>query len=264
MTPEAKTPEAVTPEPMTLQQLRGNLEAVQERIAAAAQRCGRDPAEVRLLAVTKTHPEHMVDLAFQAGMRLFGENRVQEAVAKYGSLPTGPAAGPSGEQPPAPRWLGSELHLIGHLQRNKARLAAGLFGCVQSIDKLDTAEALARACRERGRAMDVLREMNTSGEACKSGCQEEEALLEAAGAVRELAPLRLRGLMTVGPLTEDAGRVASAFARLRRLYERLRSAAPSIDVLSMGMSGDFEIAVQEGATMVRLGTVLFGARSART
>ncbi len=241
---------------MTLEQLRGNLERVRERIAAAAGRSGRSADQVRLMAVTKTHPDSMVDLAWQAGIRLFGENRVQEAAAKYGGGPL-----PGGEHSPAGgRWPGCELHLIGHLQRNKARQAAGLFGCVQSIDKRETAEALAKACGEAGRSIDVLLEMNTSGEPSKSGFLEESALLEAAGALSSLSGLRLRGLMTVGPLTEEVGPIAAAFARLRRLYERLRAEAPGIDVLSMGMSGDFEIAVQEGATMVRLGTVLFGPR----
>jgi len=251
---------------MTLEQLRGNLERVRERIAAAALRSGRNPAEIQLLAVTKTQPDVVVDLAWRAGLRLFGENRVQEAAGKYGTpraAAPGPAgqAGPDREGAPAGRWPGIDLHLIGHLQRNKARLAAGLFGCVQSIDKLETAEALDRACQQAGRSIDVLLEMNTSGEASKSGFQEESALLEAAAALRGLGALRLRGLMTVGPLTEDPGRVAQAFARLRGLYERVRRESPGVDVLSMGMSGDFEIAVQEGATMVRLGTVLFGPRA---
>jgi len=247
---------------MTLEQLRGNLERVRERVAAAALRCGRDAAEVRVLAVTKTHPDCVVDLAWQAGIRLFGENRVQEAAAKYGPLrpAVGTGSGQSGEGAPNDRWPGIELHLIGHLQRNKARTAAGLFGCVQSIDKLQTAEALNRACQEAGRSVDVLLELDTSGEASKSGFDEESALLETAAAIRALGCLRLRGLMTVGPLTEDSGRIGGAFARLRRLFERMRRDSAGLDVLSMGMSGDFEIAVQEGATMVRLGTVLFGPR----
>jgi pyridoxal phosphate enzyme (YggS family) len=240
---------------MTLEELRGNLERVRERMARAAQGSGRTAAAVQLLAVTKTLPEHYIDLAWQAGVRLFGENRVQEAVAKYGPQQTAPRAETGS------RRADIELHLIGHLQRNKARLAASLFGCVQSIDKVETAAALARACQEAGRSMDILLELNTSAEPSKFGFSEEAELLDAIGPIRELGSLRLRGLMTVGPFTEDASRIAGAFARLRRLYEQMRRDLPEFDVLSMGMSADFEIAIREGATMVRLGTILFGPRS---
>jgi pyridoxal phosphate enzyme (YggS family) len=240
---------------MTLEELRGNLKGVEERIARAALGSGRTAAAVQLLAVTKNLPEHYVDLAWQAGIRLFGENRVQEAVAKYGSLRADQGAATK------ERWAEIDLHLIGHLQRNKARPAAGLFGCVQSIDKLETAQALARVCQEAGRSMDILLELNTSEEPNKFGFSGEAALLDAAAAIRELTSLRLRGLMTVGPLTDDAGRVGRAFARLRTLYEQMRRDLPDLDVLSMGMSGDFEIAIEEGATMVRLGTILFGPRA---
>lgn len=244
---------------ISLDELRANLDRVRERMAAAARRSGRPEDAVSLLAVTKTHPQECVLLARRAGLRLFGENRVQEAVAKYGPLlDAGGARGPGPGTEPAPEL---ELHLIGHLQRNKARQAAGLFACVQSIDKLETAEALARACGEAGREMDVLLELNTSEEPGKFGFAADSELLEAVEPVRRHGCLRLRGLMTVGPLTEDAGRVRRAFARLRALYERLRPQLPGFDVLSMGMSGDFELAIEEGSTMVRLGTVLFGPRS---
>ncbi|MBN1834791.1 MAG: YggS family pyridoxal phosphate-dependent enzyme [Spirochaetales bacterium] len=235
--------------------MRENLERVRERIARAAQGCGRDAGEVRIMAVTKTHPVETVRAAWQAGVRLFGENRIQEAEGKYAPLLRASAdeGGLDG---------GLSLHLIGHLQRNKARAAASLFGCVQSIDKVETAEALERHCGEAGRVMDVLLELNTSGEESKFGCGSEGELRGVLERILPLEHLRVRGLMTVGPFTEDQGRIRSAFARLAALYARLREEYPqlSLDTLSMGMSGDFEAAVQEGATMVRLGTVLFGPR----
>lgn len=242
---------------ISLDELRRNLQSVRERMAAAAQRSGRPAEAVRLLAVTKTQPTECVQLARQAGLRLFGENRVQEAGAKYGPLLNGKRA--EGQGSSAEPEV--ELHLIGHLQRNKARQAAGLFACVQSIDKLQTAEALACACREAARDIDVLLELNTSEEPGKFGFTADSDLLEAVTPIRELGCLKIRGLMTVGPLSDDAARVGRAFARLRALHERIAAELPGFDVLSMGMSGDFEIAIEEGATMVRLGTVLFGPRA---
>jgi PLP dependent protein len=196
------------------------------------------------MAVTKGFPREVAEEASALGLTLFGENRVQEAEEKF-LVPPGPL----------------ELHLIGHLQRNKARAASGLFACVQSIDKVETAVALDVRCEERGRTMEVLLELNTSGEESKSGFRSREELLAALEAISRLAHLHVRGLMTVGPMTENQGEVRSSFAALRTLFEELRARGMSgFDTLSMGMSGDFEIAIEEGSTLVRIGTALFGKR----
>jgi pyridoxal phosphate enzyme (YggS family) len=231
---------------LNLDVFTGNLQSVRERMAAAAHRAGCDPANIRLLAVTKTFPFSYIDVARDAGLTLFGENRVQEAQGKYESLVSS----------------GIELHLIGHLQRNKAKIAASLFHCVQSIDKLQTAEALNRHCAEQDRKMEILLEFNTSGEDTKFGFQEEKELDEACENIARLDHLRIRGLMTVGPFTTDRDRVRRAFARLKTMYQGLQDRYPelALDTLSMGMSSDFEVAIEEGANLIRLGTVLFGSR----
>jgi pyridoxal phosphate enzyme (YggS family) len=233
--------------PPTLEGFTRNLLEARERIAQAAARAGRRPEEVRIMAATKTFPEDVVRIALAAGQRLFGENRVQEAAAKYAQL----------------RDL--ELHLIGHLQRNKARKAAELFSAVHSIDKLDTAQALEQACAAANRNMDVLLELNTSGEPTKFGFMSMEALLASVEPILALPHLRLRGLMTVGPFSADQERIRAAFRQLRDLYRRLQDEHPELamDMLSMGMSADFEAAVEEGSTLVRLGSALFGPRDNR-
>jgi pyridoxal phosphate enzyme (YggS family) len=224
-----------------------NLRSVRQRIARAAARSGREAGDIRLMAVTKTFPVDYVETARSAGLSLFGENRVQEAREKYGS----------------PVASEVELHLIGHLQRNKAGIAASLFGCVQSIDKLQTAETLNRHCARLGRSMDVLLELNTSGEPGKYGFADSGRLWRACEDIAGQDHLRVRGVMTVGPLTPDRDRVRRAFAALRECLEGLEEHFPELplDTLSMGMSGDFEIAIEEGANLIRLGTVLFGPRS---
>jgi PLP dependent protein len=226
--------------------LAANLAVVRSRIAEAARRAGRDAQSVRLMAVTKGFPSETVLEALEAGATLFGENRVQEAEAKFTGL--------------AGRC---ETHLIGHLQTNKARAAAALFHCVQSIDSVHTAQALSSRCEERGRSMDILLELNTSGEQSKSGFAGPGELAAALAEVEKLPGLRVRGLMTVGPLTDDTAAVRGAFASLRSAFENLAAGRAGFDTLSMGMSSDFEIAVEEGATLVRLGTALFGPRSPR-
>jgi PLP dependent protein len=220
------------------------LEEVRGRIDAAARRSGRDPTAVRLMAVTKGFPRDVVAAAGALGLTLFGENRVQEAEEKFLDAPDA-----------------LELHLIGHLQRNKARAASGLFACVQSIDKVETAVALDVRCEERGRAMDILLELNTSGEESKSGFHSREDLLAGLEAISRLAHLRVRGLMTVGPMTDNQAAIRSSFAALRSLFDELRARGlTDFDTLSMGMSGDFETAIEEGSTLVRIGTALFGSR----
>jgi PLP dependent protein len=224
-------------------ELREAISGVRRRMEDAARRAGRSPSGVRLMAVTKTFPREDVLEAMEAGLTLFGENRVQEAEEKYSEVPGKP-----------------ELHLIGHLQRNKARAASGLFSCVQSIDKPETAEALDARCADRGVTMDVLLELNTSGEPTKSGFLAREDLLRGLDSIFRLPHLRVRGLMTVGPLAADERGIRASFTLLRSLYEELRPGFPGFDTLSMGMSGDFELAIEEGSTLVRVGTPLFGAR----
>ena len=225
--------------------LTAALPKVREQIERSARKAGRDPSEVRLMAVTKGFPKETAQAAIAAGITLLGENRVQEAELKYGDMPGA-----------------YELHLIGHLQRNKARTASALFSCVQSVDKLETAAALESRLADRGKTIDVLLELNTSGEPSKSGFRSREELLSCIEAVVLLPHLRLRGLMTVGPLSDDGGAVRRSFARLRELFEEIRTEGSLRDftILSMGMSGDFETAIEEGATIVRIGTALFGRR----
>jgi hypothetical protein len=222
------------------------LNEVQERVARAAGRAGRDAREVRVLAVTKTQPRSIVDEARAAGISLFGENRVQEAAAKYGDIA---------------REV--ELHLIGHLQSNKAKMVPGLFSWVESIDSLSIAQAVSRRCESAGWSCSVLLQYNSSGEENKSGYRDADRLLGDAERVALLPGLTLRGVMTIGPFVSDQARIAAAFASTRRLFERLRVAFDEsrIDTLSMGMTDDFELAIQEGSTEVRIGSAVFGARS---
>jgi pyridoxal phosphate enzyme (YggS family) len=229
---------------VTRADLESNLRAVRDRIAAAAARAGRSPQEVTVMAVTKGHPAQALRLAVQSGLRVIGENRVQEAESKIGEAPEG-----------------CELHLIGHLQRNKARKAVRLFRCVHSIDAMETAIALGRAAADAAKTVDVLLEKNTSGAETQSGYRDAGRLLDDLAAIAGLPGLRVRGLMTIAPLTGDEARVRRAFAELREVFERARRQLPGLDVLSMGMSNDYEPAVEEGATIVRLGTALFGART---
>jgi hypothetical protein len=208
---------------------------------------------VTLVAVSKTHTAALVREAAEAGLRDFGENRVQEAEAKAAEL----AGVPHG-----PRW-----HLIGHLQPNKARRAARLFDLIHSVDSAALAERLERLCAEEGRAsLDVLVQVDLAGEETKSGASESElpGLFEALGRCERV---RCRGLMVLPPFFEEAERVRPYFQRLRRLRDELRGRgafAGGAGELSMGMSHDYEVAVEEGATLVRVGTAIFGERHAGT
>ncbi|MDR0702187.1 MAG: YggS family pyridoxal phosphate-dependent enzyme [Azoarcus sp.] len=220
-----------------------NLRAVHARIAAAAQAAGRDPASVSLLAVSKTWPVAQVHAVFEAGQRAFGENYVQEGVKKVAAL-----AG-----------LGLEWHFIGPVQSNKTRLVADAFDWVHSIERLKTAERLS-AQRDAARPpLQVCLQVNVSGEASKSGVAPEEAPA-LAHAVTTLPRLRLRGLMCIPEPDGGQDTLRRRFALLRQLRERLASEGLALDTLSMGMSHDLEAAIAEGATLVRVGTAIFGER----
>lgn len=218
--------------------------AVVERITRAAERARRDPASVTLIGVTKVVGAARVREAVAAGLRDLGENRVQEAVPKIEAVG------------PGPRW-----HLIGHLQRNKARLAVAQFQVIHSLDSLRIAEAVDRAAQEVGRRVPVLIEVNIAGEATKYGVAPGAAV-DLVGQVLEYRSLDPIGLMTVAPLVDDPETVRPVFRELRVLRDRLRDgvAGDAFCELSMGMSGDFEVAIEEGATMVRVGRALFGDR----
>jgi hypothetical protein len=223
--------------------LQDRVANVRRRMAAACGRCGRDPASVRLVAVAKMQPPEAVREAAEAGVSVIGENRVQEARAKIPLCPGHLA------------W-----HLVGHLQRNKAAAAVELFDTIHSADSLRLLEALDRACDEAGRTVRVFLEVNVSGEASKFGVKPEEApaLLEAAD---RLPRVEVHGLMTIPPFAEDPGKARAHFRRLRELRDGWqRDSGRPLPELSMGMTHDFEVAIEEGATWVRVGTAIFGER----
>lgn len=225
-----------------------NLAAVRRRIEAAARRAGRDPAEVRLVAVSKTVPMERLREAVAAGQLIFGENYLQEARPKIAAL---------GE--------GVSWHFVGHLQSRKAKGVVELFDLIHSVDRLKLARALEEAAARLGKVQDILIQVNLSGEETKSGTSPEEVagLLAEAG---KMPHLRVLGLMTMPPWFADPEKVRPYFRALRELRDRLRElrvADTALPELSMGMSGDFEVAVEEGATLVRVGTAIFGARPVR-
>ena len=225
-----------------------HLAAVHARIAQACQRVGREPASVRLLPVSKTMDEATLRLAYAPGLRQFGENKVQEAHRKWEAMADLADL----------RWS-----VIGHMQTNKAKLVARFAAEFQALDSLRAAEALDRRLQAEGRSLDVFVQVNTSGEASKYGLNPADV----AGFLRGLpvySALRVRGLMTLALFSSEAARVRPCFVLLRTLRDRLRQDAPagiSLGELSMGMSGDFELAIEEGATVVRVGQAIFGARS---
>jgi pyridoxal phosphate enzyme (YggS family) len=240
----------------TVQDLRVNLSRVRERLAAAAQRVGRNPAEVTLVAATKTYPAEVVVDAVREGVLYFGENRVQEALAKIPRV----AELIEGEAVPSPQW-----HMIGHLQTNKAKQAVELFSMVQSVDSIRLAEMLSRRVEmfPATQPLPVLLEVYFGEDPNRPGFRPDD-LAEAFGQILSLPGVEVRGLMTIAPLGWDAPATRGAFRRLRERRNRLAEAYPRVhwDQLSMGMSDDFELAVEEGSTMVRIGRALFGAREA--
>ena len=236
------------PQATTVDDFRHNLAAVHARIEAACQRAGRDPATVRLLPVSKTKGEDAIRAAYGAGCRFLGENKVQEAYGKWQAM----------QDLTDLKWS-----VIGHLQTNKAKEVARFAAEFQALDSLRVAEALDKRLQAEGRSLDVFVQVNTSGEPSKFGLSPEDvpAFVQA---LPGFSALRVRGLMTLALFSSEAERVRQCFILLRSLRDRLRQEAPaglSFDELSMGMSGDYEIAIEEGATVVRVGQAIFGARA---
>ena len=227
--------------------IEANIFRVRERIAEAAVRSGRDPASVRLVAVTKTFPADMVQAAYDCGLRDFGENRVQEFCEKLPKLHTPDAV----------------FHLIGHLQSNKVRPAVA-FDWVETVDSERLARRLSQAAEEAGKTLSVLIEVKLGEEEAKTGVSEA-GLPDLVSSVAALPNLALRGLMGMPPFFDDPERTRPYFRRLRELRDRLRQAGfAGLEELSMGMTRDFPVAIEEGATIVRVGTALFGPRSKQT
>ncbi len=221
----------------------GRLAALRARMAEACRRAGREASSVELIAVTKTFGPDAVREAWEAGVRIMGENRVQEAAAKIPQCVGGP-----------------EWHLVGHLQRNKARPALEIFDCIQAVDSLRLLEQIDGVAGTLGARPSILLEINASGESSKFGLRPEEAPAVIARAV-EMSNVTIEGLMTMAPATPDPETTRPVFARVRECRDRWeREFGIALPRLSMGMSGDFEVAIEEGATWIRIGTALFGGR----
>jgi pyridoxal phosphate enzyme (YggS family) len=225
--------------------LTENLWKIQQRIAAACVRSGRDPGSVTLLAVTKSQPPEVVRAAAECGQALFGENKIQEAKAKIPLCPS------------RLRW-----HFIGHLQSNKCRDAVELFEMIQSVDSLSLAQEISKRAEQAAKTMPILLEINVARESSKFGYQPEKLLAELKE-INELRRIEVQGLMAVPPWSAEPEKSRPHFRQLRELKQKCEQIlGVSLPDLSMGMSGDFEIAIEEGATMVRVGTALFGPRPA--
>lgn len=223
--------------------LEKNFQKVQERVEAALARAGRNAGDVTIVAVSKSQPPEAVRAALGLGQLIFGENRVQEAKAKIPLCPE------------RARW-----HMIGHLQSNKARDAVSLFSMIESVDSVALGQELEKWADRHAKIMPILLEVNVAGESSKFGYRPE-AVLRDLKALNRLRHLEIRGLMTIAPWTADAEKVRPVFRRLRELKSECeQSLGAPLQHLSMGMSGDFEVAIEEGATIVRIGTALFGPR----
>ena len=233
--------------------IAGNIARVEERVLNACLRSGRKREEITVMGVTKTLPAAAVLEAWRGGLRCFGESRVREAADKFAALREG--------QGRDAEMAGMELHLIGSLQRNKAKLAVSVFDCVQSVDRESLIEELAKHSAERNSPLPVLLEYRT-GEDTKSGFTGMDELFRAAEMVCACPSLRLCGLMTIAPNAADIGPVRAAFRCLAKARDELECAFPGrAECLSMGMSGDYETAIEEGSTLLRIGSAIFGDRT---
>ena len=227
--------------------LKERLTELSTELAELATQAGRSPEEIKLIAVSKTHPSELIAEAFQAGQVRFGENRVQEASEKIERL-----------QNPGIEW-----HLIGHLQKNKARFCPGRFDWIHSVDSQELLELLERQCALQRQPIQILLQANLSQEDSKSGVSDYDNLCRLLEKTQGCQWLRCRGLMTMAAATDDANKIRKTFSQLRTWLEKLRNefTLTTFTELSMGMSSDYRIAIAEGATMIRLGTTLFGERN---
>ncbi|MCX8030625.1 MAG: YggS family pyridoxal phosphate-dependent enzyme [Thermodesulfovibrionales bacterium] len=225
-----------------------NATAIFKKISHSAMRAGREPDEIKLIAVTKTVKLSIIEEAIEIGLRIFGENRVQEAQKKIESLSL------KGKN------INVQWHLIGHLQSNKARFAVKLFDLIHSVDSIDLAKEIDRQAQKINKVQRVLVQVKLSEEYTKHGIREDN-LIELVETVSYMKNIKLEGLMTIPPFFEDVEKVRPYFRRLRQLRDNLVAVGFPLKELSMGMSGDFEVAIEEGSTMVRIGTAIFGQRS---
>ncbi len=229
-----------------MNELRENYNRIIENVEKAKQKTGRSSDNVQIMAVTKTRSIDIVRSAYDVGFRLFGENRIQEATEKFPDF-----------------HKDAELHIIGHLQSNKVKKAVDISSCIESVDRLKIAAMINKFCTETSKTIDVYLEYNTSGEESKSGFVREDEFFTALEEILQMKNITVKGLMTIGPLSNNVREIRRSFRFLRLLRDKVNIKYPEagIDGLSMGMSGDYEIAVEEGSTLIRVGTALFGARN---
>jgi len=225
--------------------IKENYNFILENVEKAKKRSGRINDKVNIMAVTKTKGLDIVEAAYSAGFRLFGENRIQEAEEKFTDF-----------------HKDANLHIIGHLQSNKVKKAVGISSCIQSVDRLKIAKMIDKFCLEFSKTIEVYLEYNTSGEESKSGFVNDEDFFQTLDEIIHMKNIKIRGLMTIGPLSNNESAIRKSFTYLRNLRDKANAKYPEVGItgLSMGMSGDYEIAVEEGATLIRVGTALFGSR----
>ena len=228
---------------MSAVKIAQNLELVRQKIADRCRKNGRNPAEITIVGISKTHPAEAASLAVKAGLADLGENRVQEAAQKIHLVR------------PIPIW-----HLVGHLQSNKAKKAVELFDVIQSIDSLELAQVLSEDAMKQGKSLNIYLQVNSSFEEQKSGFSFED-IENSLGEIIKLPSLEISGLMTIGPLTDDISKIERSFGLTRKLFDKLQNEiGAGFNKLSMGMSGDYELALDYGANVLRIGTAIFGER----
>ncbi len=230
---------------LQMNSIANNIKHVTKIIEETALKCGRDPKNILLMAVSKTKPLSMLQEAYDAGMRLFGENRILEAIEKRKDFPSD-----------------AKIDFIGHLQSNKAKLSIGHFSCIQSIDTVKIAVKLDNYAKMSNSIQDILIEVNTSEENSKSGFTNDADFFNALAMIMELGNIKVKGLMTIAPFTDNENMIRNSFKRCKTLFDRSKELYPQADlsVLSMGMSNDYKIAIEEGSTLVRIGSLIFGVR----